>query len=304
MLTAFPDVANEFLFSDKTGIHIEQSGDALILHSCKEITVYKIKWSQKINQTCYHLIPLTSSQFNGTKFLELTTRKILPTSHKIKCKDRPTNIFVKDIHNIFWKFIRPDGFLQIKPKELHHYHLSINLPILGSYNKKLTYYKKASPHRITLLNLLAKQTENIESLSDFNEEDDGNIILGITRGIAKTVNYIESKGESLFKLVTNTVFTGVKVITNSTEGIIDSSANGIKKIFKSIGLSNFILYIVNFLIIIYLILMRFAGNRLKFLFDKPDLRNPHKEPHYKSPETERSKRHQQYLPPPIEQENN
>ena len=168
----------------------------------------------------------------------------------------------------------------------------------------MTHYKKANPHRITLLNLLAKQTENIESLSDFSEEGDGNIILGITRGIAKTVNYIESKGESLFKFVTNTAFTGIKVLANSTEGIIDSSANGIGKIFKSIGLSNFILYILNFLIIIYLILMRFAGNKLKILFHKPDLRTPQKEPYYKSPDTERSKRHQQFLPPPIEQGNN
>ena len=30
MLTAFPDVLNEFLFSEKQGIHVAQSGDVLI----------------------------------------------------------------------------------------------------------------------------------------------------------------------------------------------------------------------------------------------------------------------------------
>ena len=53
-----------------------------------------------------------------------------------------------------------------------------------------THYKKSMPHRVTLLSVLSKQKENIEVLSDFKDKGSGNIILGITRAVTETRNFV------------------------------------------------------------------------------------------------------------------
>ena len=80
------------------------------------VTKYELKWTQQINDTCYHLLPIMNRSFVGVRFLELTARKIVATSHKIPCKDSAKLIYVKNIHNEFWQFSRPHGFKKIVPR--------------------------------------------------------------------------------------------------------------------------------------------------------------------------------------------
>ena len=262
ILTNLPDISNNFIFPEHQGILVEQVGDAIKLHSCRPIKEYEINWTQQINNTCFHLFPIRSKSFQGIKFLELTTRKVVPTSHKIPCIERTKIVYIRDVHNTFWQFSKSTGFTKISPKHFIQNEFTLTLPVLASYTTKLTHYKKAIPHRITLLHLIAKQKENIEILSDFEDKGNGDFLLGITRAISDTVEFAEHTGETFF----STVITGIKTLTNSTQGIINTTANGIATIFSSIGLPNLVLYILNFLIIAYLVLMRLQVNKLKFLF--------------------------------------
>ena len=53
--------------------------------------------------------------------------------------------------------------------------------------------------------MLSKQTDVLESLSNFKTAGHGNIILGIEKGISQTIKTIGTTGELLFK----TIFSGV-----------------------------------------------------------------------------------------------
>ena len=225
--------------------------------------------------------------------MELNNQRIVSTSHKIRCKDRPLLIYIKDIHGNFWEYIRPSSFNKLVPKHFQHSQFTIQLPKLVSFSKTLIHYKKTLPHRLTLLRLLAKHKENIEILSDFKEKGGGNIILGITRAISDTIQFVEGAGTSLFKAV----ITGIKTIGNTTEGLIHTSAKGIATVLSSIGLPNLILYIINFLIIAYLVLMRLQPNRLKFLF--PSIKHT-EHANENRPFTSNCPRHQVELPPPLQ----
>ena len=245
-----------------------------MLNSCQRIESYKIKWSQKLNTTCYHQFPVTSDNFTGVRFLELKTRRIFKTSHKILCNERPRPLFIKDIHGVFWKYLSPNTFERIIPKHYDQHHFVLNLPKLATFNVKLRHYASNQPHRTTLLSILAKNTENLEILSHFNEVGHGNIIVGVARAVSATVKMLASTGEHLFDTIAHGVVLGIKTISNTTEDVIDTSSNGLARIFHSIGIPNLILYVINFCIIIYLVLMRFQITGLKFLFPPNTSRPP------------------------------
>ena len=301
ILKHFPDVSGNFIFPHRHDVTVQTSGDALLLHSCRPIKHYNISWTQQVNITCYHLFPVQSKLFEGTKFLELTNRRIVATSHKIRCGNRPPLVYIKDIHGAYWEFVRPYSFHKIAPRHIKHRYPQIRLPMLVTFSKKLIHYKQALPHRTTLLHMLSLHQEDIEVLSNFRTQGNGNIILGLTRAMSDTFDLIGGTGAALF----HSLVTGIAGLGNTTEGLIDSSANGIATIFSSIGIPNLVLYILNFLIIAYLGLQRMQPTRLRFLFpppganipSSPDILYPPPPPTCRTP---MCTRHLLALPPPIQ----
>ena len=309
MLTSFPDVPPDYLFPRSAGVHIQTLGDAFMLHSCQKVESYTIWWNQTINSTCYHQFPLTSKNFTGIRFLELKTRRIFPTSHHIECTQRPRPLFIKDVDEVFWKYTLPHTFQRITPKTMQKHNFVLNLPTLATFNQKLKHYCHPTPHRTTLLSLLSKHQENLEILSQFKEKGNGNIIIGLTRAIASTVSFLVNTGEEVFHTLSNGVIMGIKTITNATEDVIETSTHGIAEIFASIGISNLVLYILNFFIIVYLILMRFQFTSLRFLFPPTHPHTIHEKSVPSSPPRNMDDnitppvikpRHNTPLPPPVQ----
>ena len=134
MLTEFSENSHDLLFPKKQGFFIEAAGDALLLYKCKRISEYKILWDQKFNHTCYDLFPIIINNF--TNFFELKTRRILEFSNTIKCKDRLTDIYIKDKSNRFWKFKLPFNFTLL-PNSHKVVHYKVHLPKLVEFNRKL-----------------------------------------------------------------------------------------------------------------------------------------------------------------------
>jgi len=194
ILLELPDTAGSLLFPKDKGITIKILGDAIVLFQCKKITKYKIIWNRKINGTCYHLFPINIEQTNSTMFFELRSRRILNVSNTITCEDRHNITYIKDIYDVFWTFTLPNMFEKLATNNDKHQKFTITLPILASYNPTLFHYTKSIPHRLTLLNLLSKQTDNLESLLNFKTTGHGNIVLGIAKGISQTIKTIGKTG--------------------------------------------------------------------------------------------------------------
>ena len=195
MLTSFPDVTPDYLFSRSAGVHIKPLGDAFMLHSCQKVDSYTVYWNQTLNTSCYHHFPITSENFTGIRFLELTTRCIFKSSHQIDCIERTSPLFIKDIDDFFWKYTPSESFKKITPKQFRKHNFVLNLPTLATFNVKLKHYCHTDPHRTTLLSLLSKDQEKLEILSHFKQKGGGNIILGLKRAVTSTIGFIANIGE-------------------------------------------------------------------------------------------------------------
>ena len=160
-LHSFPDTVGEMLYAEK-GIMITPRGDAYMVRQCQKISSYKISWDQRIGQHCFLLYPVRLPR-NQTKYLELSTRRLLETSPKIDCNLRHPETYIRDKNNEFWKYkLGKSGFQKIKLRD-HYFQQRMTLPKLQSYNAKLLHYEGTRPHRTTLLEILATQQENLQA---------------------------------------------------------------------------------------------------------------------------------------------
>ena len=97
---------------------------------------------------------------NKTKFLELSTRRLIEKSNKINCEDRQHVTYIKDRKGEFWMYkLGSKRFTRVYLKD-HYFQQRMTLPKLGTYSPKLLHYENIRPHRTTLLDLLASQQEN------------------------------------------------------------------------------------------------------------------------------------------------
>ena len=130
------------------------------------------------------------------------------------------------------------------------------MPKLAEYNRKLLHYKNVKPHRSTLLNILNTQTENLDKLSDFRTKVNGNILEGIITEISDSVGFIAYSGINLLNHKVSDVDKSINMITNSTDSIIDTTANGLSKIFAHIGIPSCVLILTQICIILYMFYLR------------------------------------------------
>ena len=135
------------------------------------------------------------------------------------------------------------------------------MPKLAEFNRKLLHYKNVKPHRSTLLDILNAQTGNLDRLSDFNTKGHGDILTGIITEIADSVGFIADSGINILDHIVSDVDKTITTITNSTDSIIDTTANGISKFFAQIGIPSLTLIIVQIGLILYMLYLRFKINQ-------------------------------------------
>ena len=246
ILTALPDIANSYLFPKNRGLSAQSVGDALLVGECMRIRSFNVSWDHKYQNVCYHLFPLHKALDNRTYFLELHTRRVFKHSHKINCRERDVHFVVKDVKGIFWQYTLHEGFQTVRVQHMHHRKTHLHLAKLKGFNKRLLHYQTSQPHRTTLLHLLNQQKENLETISDYTVIGHGNLALGVVHTLADTITFIGKTGEELFKTVGNV-----------TEDLIGTTANGLVKIVGSVGISNLVLYVLDILIISYLVILRY-----------------------------------------------
>ena len=117
------------------------------------------------------------------------------------------------------------------------------------------------PHRSTLLNILNTQTGNLDKLSDFKTKGHGDILSGIISEISNSVGFIADSGEDLLEHIISDVDKTITTITNNTDSIIDTTADGISKIFAHIGIPSLALILAQICIILYMVYLRFRINQ-------------------------------------------
>ena len=123
------------------------------------------------------------------------------------------------------------------------------MPKLASFNSMLKHYSAVRPHMTTLLNILASQRRNFKDFRDFRTKGGGSIINGIFEEISEVVDTMSDTGASIF----HSIAKGLKHVTNDTVGLVTDVGNDVLGIFDFVwGPSNFGLYVLNFLIVIYL----------------------------------------------------
>ena len=241
LLEHFPDAATNFLFG-KTERLVEMVGDAIITKRCLKITQYNISWSKMKNDTCYYDFPVFSHQI-GEAFMELRSRRILRSSHKVPCNERLTTIYVSDKRDTFWAISLNGTKVQIPHVIRSDSEEGLVLPLLAEFNFGMIHLKTPKPGRESLMELLASQTENLNDLYNFREVGEGSLGGGLTTIIAETIESATDAGTSL-----------ISSIVKGTNSLMETTATSISEILG--GLPNLVLFALNIAIVGYLIFQR------------------------------------------------
>ena len=269
MLYHFSELGHD-LFPGTNGMFFKLIGDALAMYRCKIITDYQIHWSHKLNGTCFELPPVTSVNYKGVRYLSMRNRRLLEKSRKYNCSKKDLRTIIRAVDGKFWEFSK-SKFKTIKINKYTH-DRKVNLPKLHVEPEILMHYKKAAQHRTTMMEILGEQTDNFEKFEQFKDEGNGDILLGITKGVTKIFRGVSTVGHEIFHEIGTTLVDGIKVAGNITDEVIEVGTKGITEILAQFGIPNVIILGVNACIILYLLLLRFQVKRLNFLFP-PALRH-------------------------------
>ena len=258
LLKEFPDIDHSALFGQ--GKMVEMAGDAMLVHSCQKIESYEIFWNQTWNGSCYHLLPVVSNAVLPIGFLELATRRVVRKSHIIHCIERSPRIYVNNSNNKYWEIKDGKPSRRVKPYAFNHPFKGLILPKLAGFNNKLLHYTKTRPHRLTLLHMLAAQRENLDDMAKFRTEGAGNLASGLAQALSGTLSFVAKTGRIIFK-----------TLTNSTEELIDVSAEGLSNVLQSLGtgLHTAILYFLTICIIVYLTCKHFGILPVRAILNSP-----------------------------------
>ena len=245
---SYPDTISAIL-GDEPGILVVPVGDAMLVKRCRMLLNYKVAWDYEINDTCYLFLPI-HLEAEGLKFLELATRRVFNSSHRISCIDRPRQTYVRDKYGQYWEYELNVGFRKVKMRIESYFRDHVMLPRLASFNGRLLHYGKIAPHRVTLLQVLASQQDNLRDLTDMRERGKGSLVQGIFGAMEDVVSTLAETGETIFHVVTK----GVIHLTNDTVLTAEGVGDSVASLFSVIGgPGNLGLYILDLLIIIYLV---------------------------------------------------
>ena len=252
---SFPDTVGQIIF-EEPGKVIQPAGDAWLVKECLEIKDYEINWGKQINDTCYHLFPVKLS--NGTKFLELQNRRLMSYSHKIECTNGTDELFIRDKKGSYWKYVGGNQFIRTKRVHSINYKEGLIMPKLASFNEKILVQSRTTPHRTTLLAMLADRQEELQEMADFKDAGEGSITRGIAGAMSTIFSSVVSVGEDVFQIVAG----GIDETANVTVQAINDVGSTVSHVFDFTGgTPGFILYVLNFCIIGYLVYQRIHEGR-------------------------------------------
>ena len=143
-----------------------------------------------------------------------------------------------------------------------YHHGELKLPKLAEFDEKLVHYEKSQPNRMHLLHLVAVQQKNLQDLEDFRTIGEGSIIEGISHGISRVMTTLTRSGIKLVKSIAQ----GINGVTNETASVVGNVIHGLGHILTfTNGLSGLLLYIIDVLIIGYLVANRVWEHRAQRL---------------------------------------
>ena len=134
-------------------------------------------------------------------FLELSTRRLLSKSAKIRCRDRHHVSYIRDRSYGFWKFkLGRNKFERILLQD-HYFQQKMALPKLRTFTSKLLHYERTRTHRTTLLEILATQHDNLETLMDFKTKGGGSILKGIATAMGDAVDTAANTASYISRMI-------------------------------------------------------------------------------------------------------
>ena len=258
VLRNFPEMANELIFNEE-GTVVEPVGDALLVKKCELVMYSEIFWNQSINDVCFQHFPVKTLA-GEIKFLELSTRRVYNASEPMSCESRSDHLFVRDKHDTYWKYTCDKGFRKVKLRFQQDLNDKLSLPKLASYNSRLRHYSPVTPHRTTLLSILASQRSNLREINDLKKRGGGSVLQGIFSGITEVVETMSETGVT----IVHSIAKGITHLTNDSVEVVTEVGGSVAGIFNFAGgTSNFVLYVINFFIIAYLVVKHIAEYRMR-----------------------------------------
>jgi hypothetical protein len=260
------DTSHDLIF-DTHIKSIQRSGDAVMITTCKPISEYEILWNSTLHGKCYYFYPVKVG--NITQFLELSTRRLHASSHRISCSHRPSDIFIRDNATQYWHYNQETGFRKVSmPTENFERH-PIHLPRLATFSDNLTHFTGTHLHRTSLLSLITEHRDVLRELLDYRENStDNTIVNGIARSLAITADAIVGVPARIFHLLAGTAVD----LTNDTVITANGIADAITGVFSfTDGPLNFVFLLTHLVMI---------GMFIKFYFDIRKLKSRRCVPQY------------------------
>ena len=183
LLLNFPETSASYLYPEP-GYILEPMGEGLLLHACERISKYNIFWNGTYNGTCFSTFPVTSDQLSGIYFLELNKRRLSRHSRKIPCHEPRKPVFVTDKHGRIWK-LKDNKFSPLSHQKFLLPEKDFPMTKIAGFNPRLIHYDKKLPSRLSLLNILDENKDNLERLQELKEEGNGDIAMGIGKILGK-----------------------------------------------------------------------------------------------------------------------
>ena len=124
----------------------------------------------------------------------------------------------------------------------------------------MLHQKGPTYHTSTYLHLIKTHEDNLNELLDYREKGHGNVMRGLALAMSSAVEDVVDIGQNLFHIVA----TGSVNIVNDTAHVISSTGNALANIFNFTGgAPNFVLFVVNILIVSYLISQKYLQRKLE-----------------------------------------
>jgi len=278
-IKSFPQSAQS-LRSDEPGVIVKSIGDALILYKCREVSTYTIKWNRKHAGKCWFHFPVYLPNSNVTKFLRVEDRRLLSSTKKIACTERPRHTVVVLEHGGSYYIDHRGRIEKFRSLNGRVKFDSMIKPPRG-FNTKIRFKNKEVYDSPSLLQMIAESEHTIEELMTLHSGSSAStsLIEGIGRGLGAALEAAGGAGDKVIHSLGRALkdaFSGageagdhlVRALGDSSSKVLESggkavkdSATGISYIFKEIfgGIPGIIIWTILLPLAFYVIYLKISG---------------------------------------------
>lgn len=230
LLTMFPDLAGSFIFS-KLGFTLQPVGNGFIAHKCIRRKEYTVLWNRTYKNKVYNNIPIILKN-KAVAFLTFPQREITNFSKPYNITHKPPIIILKDKDNQLWT-LYPNATL-LPTNISHNTRLPhIRAPRIHRFNQGLLHYKKTTPQRLSLLEILDDNIDILNTFNDIREPHSGSFLEGFSAFIGETIGSLAKGGSSIITSIGNAINNDLE----GTSSIITSTGNAAGTVIKTTGSS-------------------------------------------------------------------